>query len=74
MKAVIIREFGPPETHRVEEVQDPLLGPDEVLIDVRAAAVNFPDLLVIEGKYQILPSRPFTPGKDAAGVVVALGD
>lgn len=73
MRAVQIREFGPPEAHRVEEVADPRPGPDEVLIDVHAAAVNFPDLLVVTGKYQVLPSRPFSPGKDAAGVVRTVG-
>lgn len=73
MKAVVIREFGPPDSHRVEEVPDPVLADHEVLIDVKAAAVNFPDLLVVTGKYQILPERPFSPGKDAAGIVAAVG-
>lgn len=73
MKAVQIREFGAPDTHRVEDVADPAPAPDEVLIDVHAAAVNFPDLLVVSGKYQVLPTRPFSPGKDAAGVVRSVG-
>ena len=73
MKAVLIREFGSPESHRVESCNDLQPGPGEVVIDVHAAAVNYPDLLVASGKYQILPPRPFTPGKDAAGVVSAIG-
>jgi len=76
MKAVMIRSFGPidsPDLHRVETCDDLSPAPGEVLIDVHAAAVNYPDLLVIGGRYQILPPLPFTPGKDAAGVVRAIG-
>jgi NADPH:quinone reductase len=73
MRAVWVHEFGPPESHRVEEVPGPVLGSGQVLVDVRAAAVNYPDLLVASGQYQILPPRPFAPGKDAAGVVKAVG-
>lgn len=73
MKAVLIREFGEPASLRVEEVPDPVCSDEEVLIDVKAAGVNFPDLLVIQGKYQILPPRPFSPGKDVAGIVRAVG-
>lgn len=73
MKAVVVREFGEPSGHRVEEVASPVIGPGDVLIDVAAAAVNYPDLLVMTGKYQVLPPRPFSPGKDAAGVVRAVG-
>jgi NADPH2:quinone reductase len=73
MRAVLIREHGEPETLKVEAVKIPPFGDDEVLIDVHAVGVNYPDLLVIGGQYQILPPRPFSPGKDAAGVVVAAG-
>lgn len=73
MKAVLIRDFGPPETLHVETLPDPVCGKDQVLIDVTAAGVNFPDLLVISGKYQILPPLPFSPGKDVAGVVRETG-
>ncbi|MEB2317435.1 MAG: NADPH:quinone oxidoreductase family protein [Pseudomonadota bacterium] len=73
MKAVVVREFGAPETHRVEHVAAPEPGPNDVVIDARAAAVNFPDLLVVTGKYQILPPLPFSPGKDAAGIVDKVG-
>jgi NADPH2:quinone reductase len=73
MKAVVVREFGPPESMRVEEFPPPRPGENEVLIDVHAAGVNFPDLLVMGGKYQVLPPRPFVPGKECAGVVAAVG-
>jgi len=73
MRAILIREHGAPETLKFEQVPTPAIGDDEVLIDVHAAGVNYPDLLVIGGQYQILPPRPFAPGKDAAGVVAAVG-
>lgn len=73
MKAVRVHAFGPPETHRVEDCATPCCGAGEVLIEVHAAAVNFPDLLLIAGKYQKLPALPFTPGTDAAGVIRAVG-
>jgi NADPH2:quinone reductase len=74
MKAVVIHQFGEPESLRVEDSQDPsCCGVEDVQIDVKAAGVNFPDLLAIQGNYQILPPRPFSPGKDVAGVVRAVG-
>ncbi len=74
MRAVIVREHGPVRDQRVETLPDPVPGPDEVVIDARAIGVNYPDMLVIEGKYQVLPQRPFSPGKEVAGVVSAVGD
>lgn len=74
MKAVVIRQFSEdPHTHQVEEVAEPAVGPNDVLIRVKAASINFPDLLVMSGKYQVLPDRPFIPGKDAAGIVETVG-
>jgi NADPH:quinone reductase len=73
MRAVVVREFGPPERLGVEDVPAPAAGAGEVLIDVKAIGVNFPDLLVVRGTYQILPDPPFSPGKEVAGVVVASG-
>jgi len=74
MRAVIINEFGSIDTPVLGEMPTPTPGPGEVVIRVRASAVNFVDLLVIGGKYQFLPQRPFTPGKGPAGVVTALGE
>lgn len=73
MKAVLARAFGPIETLEVAELPDPTPGPGQVVVDVAAAGVNFPDLLVVGAKYQILPTPPFIPGKEAAGVVSAVG-
>jgi len=74
MKAIVVREFGPPETIRVEDFPVPQPTDDQVLIDVHAAGVNFPDILVMGGKYQVLPPRPFVAGKECAGVVCAVGE
>jgi NADPH2:quinone reductase len=73
VRAVICKEFGPIETLVVEDVADPVPGDGEVLIDVRAAGVNFPDGLTVRGEYQMKPPRPFTPGTEVAGVVSAIG-
>jgi NADPH2:quinone reductase len=73
MQAVLVHAPGALANHRVEEVPDPVPGAGEVVIDVKAAAVNYPDLLVISGRYQAIPPLPFTPGKDAAGIVRAVG-
>ena len=73
MRAMLVRQFGAPEQMSLEDLPTPVPGPGEVLIDARAIGVNFPDLLVIEGTYQILPELPFSPGKEVAGVVRAVG-
>ncbi|MBR8243335.1 NADPH:quinone oxidoreductase family protein [Burkholderia multivorans] len=73
MKAIVVHAFTEPEQLTLGELPDPHVGDDSVLIDVRAAAVNYPDLLVVRGTYQVLPERPFAPGKDAAGIVRAVG-
>ena len=73
MKAVLCRAFGPPETLAVETVDPPALGPGEVRIAVAAVGVNFPDLLLIEGKYQVRPPFPFSPGLECAGTVTEIG-
>ena len=74
MKAVVCKEFGPPEKLVVEEVPDPTPGPGEVLVAVKAAAVTFPDTLMLENKYQYKVEVPFVAGGEVAGVVSALGD
>lgn len=73
MRAALVKEFGPPSALVVEEVPDLVPGPGEVVIAVGAVSVNFPDILVVEGTYQNLPERPFSPGKEAAGRIVAVG-
>jgi len=73
MKALLCKQYGPPESLRVEEVPDLVPGERQVVIDVHAAGVNFPDSLIIEGKYQFQPPLPFSPGSECAGVVRAVG-
>lgn len=74
MRAVLSKTPGGPETLVVEEVLDPTPGPGQVVIDVRAVGINFPDTLIIEDKYQFRPERPFSPGGEAAGVIEAVGE
>ena len=74
MKALLSHEPGGPETLKVTELPDPKPGPGELLVRVRAAAINYPDVLIIEDKYQFKPPRPFAPGGEIAGVVEALGE
>ncbi len=73
MKAVVCREFGPPSALAVEDLPEPTPGPGEVVVSVRAASVNYPDLLIIQNRYQLKPPLPFSPGSEAAGVVMAAG-
>ena len=73
MKAVWVSAFAPFDTIPVMEVASPQPAAGEVVIDVHAAEANYPDILVIEGKYQIKPPLPFSPGKCAAGIVSAVG-
>lgn len=74
MKAVVCESYGPPENLEFKEVDDPSPGSGDVLIDVYAAGLNFPDTLQIEGKYQFQPPFPFTPGSEVAGIVAEVGD
>lgn len=73
MKAVLCETLGPPETLVVRELPDPVPGPGEVTVKVRAAALNFFDSLIIEGKYQFKPELPFSPGAEFSGVIEAVG-
>jgi NADPH2:quinone reductase len=73
MKAVLCREWGDPESLRVEEVARAPLGPSEARIRVHACGVNFADTLMVAGKYQVKPEFPFTPGLEAAGEVIEIG-
>ena len=74
MRAVLCTGYGSHTELVLDEVADPTPGPGQVLIDVHAASLNFPDLLVIRGEYQFKPEPPFVPGAEAAGVVAALGE
>jgi len=73
-KAVVCRELGPPESLRLETFDSQPLQPGQVRIAVRAAGINFPDILMAAGQYQLKPDLPFTPGMEAAGDVVELGE
>ncbi|GAB6388663.1 NADPH:quinone oxidoreductase family protein [Stutzerimonas marianensis] len=74
MKAVLCKAFGPAEQLVIEDAPTPTLKKGDVLLDVHAAGVNFPDTLIIQGKYQFKPPFPFSPGGEAAGVIAAVGE
>jgi NADPH2:quinone reductase len=74
MKAVLCTRFGPPELLEYRDVPSPSPGAGEVVVSVKAASVNFPDVLIIENKYQFKPPLPFSPGSELAGVVKSVGD
>lgn len=74
MRAVVVNEFGPIDSHKVEDFPAPTPGKGEVLIDVHAIGLNYPDILMLQGKYQTKPDRPFVPGRDVAGIVAAVGE
>src|SRR5256712_3911949 len=69
VKAVLCKQYGPPETLVVEELPSPRAGPGEAVVSVKAASVNFPDVLIIQNKYQFKPPLPFSPGSELAGAV-----
>ena len=67
MRALVCKEYGPPDSLQIEQLQDPVAGQGEVLVEVAAAGINFPDVLAIAGKYQVKTPLPFVPGNEAAG-------
>src|SRR6476660_9588212 len=73
MKAVLCKQYGPPDTLTFEELPSPRAGAGEVVVAVKAASVNFPDVLIIENKYQFKPPLPFSPGCELAGIVKEIG-
>ena len=73
MRAVLCKSYGPPQTLVVEEVASPTPAAGEAVVAVKAAGVNFPDVLIIENKYQLKPSLPFSPGSELAGIVKDVG-
>jgi len=74
MKALLSKQAGGPETLVLEDIAEPIAGPGQVRVAVRACGVNFPDLLIIQDLYQYKPPRPFAPGAEVAGVVDAVGE
>ena len=74
MRALLSRAPGGPETLELAELPDPQPGPGQLLVRVRACAINYPDVLIIEDRYQFKPPRPFAPGGEIAGVVEAVGE
>jgi NADPH2:quinone reductase len=74
MRAVLCKSFGPPDSLVVEDVPSLVPGVGEVVIGVQAAGVNFPDVLIIQNKYQLKPPLPFSPGSEVAGAIKEVGD
>jgi len=74
MRALVCREYGSPDDLVVEERDDPVAGRGEILVDIRAAGLNFPDVLLVGGQYQVKTPPPFIPGHEAAGIVAAVGE
>lgn len=74
MKAIVCKQFGPPESLVIEDLPSPKPGPGQVVVSVKAAGLNFPDTLIIQDKYQVKPELPFTPGSELAGVVKETGE
>ena len=73
MKALLCREYGPIQRLKVEDVPSPRPGPNEVVVEVKASSLNFPDALLVQGLYQVKPPLPFSPGMELAGVVREVG-
>jgi NADPH2:quinone reductase len=73
VKALLCREYGPIDRLRVEEVPSPRPGPNEVVVEVKASSLNFPDALLVQGLYQVKPPLPFSPGMELSGVVTQVG-
>jgi NADPH2:quinone reductase len=73
MRAMLATEWADPSAMQLREVPDPEPGPGEVLVEVRAIGCNFPDILIVQGKYQVKPPLPFSPGHEVAGVVRRVG-
>ena len=74
MRAARVLEYGPPQSVVVEDLPDPVAGPGQVVVDIHAAAVNFPDVLIVANQYQVSIPTPFVPGSEFAGIVSAVAD
>lgn len=73
MKAIVCSSYGPPENLSIQEIDNPVAGPGEAVVEVYAASLNFPDGLQIQGKYQFQPPMPFVPGSEVGGIIKSLG-
>jgi len=74
VRALLCRQYGEPDGLSLEQMERPILRPDEVRINVHACGVNFPDLLMIRGEYQVKPALPFSPGCEISGEIVEVGE
>ena len=74
MKAFLCKEFGPVDSHQVEEIDDPIAGPGQVVVDIKATGISFPDVLIVQGLYQFKPPFPFSPGSEISGVISSVGE
>ena len=74
MKAIVCEAWGPPSSLRLRDLPSPVPGPAQVLVRTRVAAVNFPDALIVAGKYQFKPELPFSPGGELSGEILAVGN
>ena len=74
MKAFLCKEFGPVDSHTVEEIEDPVAGPGQVVVDIKATRISFPDVLIVQGLYQFKPPFPFSPGSEISGVISSVGE
>lgn len=73
MKAIVCEKYGPPSALKLMEVSDPVISETEILIETKACSINFPDTLIIQGKYQFKGDLPFSPGSNVAGIVLEVG-
>ena len=74
MKAFVCKEFGPVESHGIEEVPEPVAGDGQVVVDIKATGISFPDVLIVQGLYQFKPPFPFSPGSEISGIVSSVGN
>ena len=74
MKALLCKQYGLPDSLVYEDAPDPVAGPGQAVIDMKAAGANFPDVLIIQNKYQFHPTLPFSPGSELAGIVASVGE
>ena len=73
MKAIVCKKFAAVSELVWEEVESPVAGPGEIVVDIKAAGLNYPDNLIVQGLYQFQPERPFSPGHEGSGVVSSVG-